>query len=67
MSSNDPKKLVLELAKQIGKGEARRLLVEEGVSTSTAEKLVGERYESEVRGLVRAAILRAMQAAKLTA
>lgn len=60
----DPKKLVMEIADRVGKHGARKLLVDEGVSTSTADKLVGDRYESEVKELVRNAILRAYEAHK---
>lgn len=60
----DPKKLVTEIANRVGKHGARRLLVDEGVSTSTADKLVGNRYVSEVKELVRNAILKAYEKAK---
>lgn len=60
----DPKKVVLEIAQQVGKHEAQRLLVDEGVSTSTAQKLVANRYKNEVGQLIKQAILRAHEAAK---
>ncbi len=60
----DPKKTVRDIADQVGKQEARRLLVVEGISTSMADKLVADRYGSEVRQLVRQAIGRALEAAK---
>lgn len=63
----DPKKLVMEIANRVGKHGARKLLVDEGVSTSTADKLVCNRYDSEVKELVRQAILRAYEAHKLVA
>jgi hypothetical protein len=62
--AKDPKELVKQLAQQVGKHEARRLLVEEGVSTSTAEKLVGARYKNEVGLLIKDAVLRALESAK---
>lgn len=60
----DPKQLVAALAQQVGKHGAQRLLVDEGVSTSTAQKLVAERYKAEVGQLIRQAILRACENAK---
>lgn len=63
----DPKKVVLEIANQVGKHEAQRLLVDEGVSTSTAQKLVANRYKPEVGQLVKQAILKAAAAAKRVA
>lgn len=63
----DPKKIVKEITNQLGKHEARRLLVDEGLSTSIAEKLVGNRYQNEVGQLVRQAILKAYDASKKTA
>ena len=60
----DPRKLVVELAQKVGKHDAQRLLVDEGVSTSTAQKLVGARYHSEVKELTRQAIMRAFDAAR---
>ncbi len=64
----DPKKAACELAARVGKHEAQRLLMSEGVSSSLAQKLVGNRYQAENIGqLVRQAILRALEAAKLQA
>lgn len=60
----DPKIIVRELASQVGKHEAQKLLVDEGVSTSTAQKLVSDRYKPEIKELVRQAIGRAIEAAK---
>lgn len=60
----DPKKLIIEIANHVGKHEARRLLVDEGVSTSTADKLVTNRYKNEVGQLIRQAILKAYEAYK---
>lgn len=44
----DPKKAVQELVEQVGKAKARELLEKAKVNESTAEKLVGGRYVSEV-------------------
>lgn len=60
----DPKEIVRQLALQVGKHEARRRLVDEGISTSTADKLVGERYPSEIGQLLLQAILKARMAIK---
>lgn len=54
-------------ATQIGKSEARRLLVVAGVSPHTADKLIGGRYPSEVGLLMGAAIERAIEASKQAA
>lgn len=54
----------MELARLLGKGEARRLLVVEGVSPHTADKVINGRYASEIGTLVGAAIKRALEAAK---
>jgi hypothetical protein len=62
--TKDPKKVVMEIAQQVGKHGARKLLVDEGVSTSTADKLVTNRYPNEVGQLVKQAILRAYEVAK---
>jgi hypothetical protein len=63
----DPKELVRKLTQQVGKHEAKRLLVDEGVSTSTADKLVADRYKSEVKELIRKAIVGAVGKAKAKA
>jgi hypothetical protein len=63
----DPKVLVKEIASRVGKHGARKLLVDAGISTSTADKLVGDRYASEVKELTRQAILRAHEACKKAA
>ncbi len=60
----DPKLLVKQIANHVGKHGARRLLVDEGISTSTADKLVGNRYSNEVGQLVTQAIHRAYEVAK---
>jgi hypothetical protein len=53
-----------ELTDLVGKPEAKRLLVLEGISVGTADKLVGRRYPSQPRHLVAAAIHRALEATK---
>lgn len=60
--AKDPKKIVQEIANQVGKHEARKRLVDEGVSTSTADKLVRDRYPSEIGQLLLQAILKARAA-----
>lgn len=60
----DPKTLVAELRSLVGKRESRRLLENEGVNPSTSEKLVGDRYPSEVGFKVYRAIERAHSKAK---
>lgn len=61
----DPKRAVIEVAKQVGKHETQRLLVEQGVSTSTAQKLVADKYPSKELGqLLVQAIVRAVEASK---
>lgn len=60
----NPKKLVKELSAQVGRPEAKRLLVVEGVSISTADKLVRDVYKNEVGLLIQAAILKAVEASK---
>ena len=62
--NKDSKEVVLEIARQVGKHEAQRLLVNEGVSTSTAQKLVYEKYKAEVGEMMRRAIARAADAAE---
>lgn len=52
------KKTLKTLVKKVGIVEARRLLVIAGVSPSTADKLVGNRYPSEVGRLLGATITR---------
>ncbi len=63
----DPKKLIKELASQVGRPEAKRLLVTEGISVSVADKLVRDVYKSDVGLLVQDAISRAIKAAKAKA
>ncbi len=60
----DPKAVVKEIATHVGKHDARKLLVNEGISTSTADKLVANRYSNEVGQLIKQAILRAYAVAK---
>lgn len=60
----DPKKLIKQLTSQVGKPEAKRLLISEGISISTADKLVREVYKNEVGLLIRAAVLRAVKASE---
>ena len=63
MSNMELKAAVEDLAKKLGKPEARRLLVIEGLSPHTADKIMGGRYQSEMGPLVRDAIRRAIVAA----
>jgi hypothetical protein len=60
----DAKKAVMEITSRVGKHGACKLLVGEGISTSTAEKLVANRYANEIGQLVRQAIFRAHEASK---
>lgn len=60
----DWKKNVKDMAKRVGKSEAKRQLVVAGVSTSTADKLIRDVYPSEVGPLLGAAIQRAIEASK---
>lgn len=62
--NKDPKKVVMEIANHVGKHDARKLLVDEGISTSTADKLVANRYKNEVGQLIKQAILRAYEVSK---
>lgn len=64
MNDKDLKQAVLELAQKIGKSEARRLLVLEGISPHTADKVLRGCYESEIGALVEGAIQRAIAASK---
>ena len=59
MLNQDPRDIVMRLASKVGKKEARRLCVAEGISTSTFDKIYGDRYTREVGTLVRDAIARA--------
>jgi hypothetical protein len=63
-AKNDIKNLVREIAKLVGTPEAKRLLVTEGISISVADKLVGNRYDSEVGLLIGQAVGRALAVAK---
>lgn len=60
----DPKKLIKELSAQVGRPEAKRLLVSEGISISTADKLVRDVYKNDVGLLIQDAIRRAIEASK---
>lgn len=60
----DPKKAIKEMIAQVGKRETLRLLVIEGCSPSTAEKLAALRYDSDVGTLLSRAIIRAHEALK---
>jgi hypothetical protein len=62
--SKDPKKVVQELVRLVGKPRAERLLIEADVSPSTAGKLVRGTYASEVGLLIASAIEKAKEAAK---
>ena len=64
MKAQGAKQAAMDLAKRVGKPEARRLLVVAGISPHTADKLISGRYTSEVGLLVGAAINRAVEAAK---
>ena len=64
MRNKDPKNTVRQIETLVGRKEALRLMVIEGVSPSTADKLLAERYDSEVGALLSLAIARAMDAAK---
>jgi hypothetical protein len=59
-----PQEVVAELTELVGKHEARRLLVGEGISTSTSDKLVRNRYEHEIKHLMFQAINRAYKRVK---
>lgn len=63
----DPKDVVTEMVNQVGRHDARRLLVNEGISVSTAEKLVSGRYQPQVGYLITLAVMRAYEEAKLRA
>lgn len=56
--------MAVDLAARIGKSEARRRLVVEGVSPHTADKIIGSRYPSEIGVLLGAAIQRAIEVSK---
>jgi hypothetical protein len=60
----DPKEAVAELTSLVGKREARDILERFKVNESTAEKLVGGRYKSEVGFLLLQKIYKALEAAK---
>lgn len=64
MVTKDLKQAVSELAKRVGKPEARKQLVSAGISLSTAEKLIRETYPSEIGSLLANAISRAIEASK---
>ena len=56
--------LIDEVVLLVGKPEARRLLVAEGVSVSTATKLIGGKYESVFGLLLKRAVQSALENAK---
>lgn len=62
--SKDPKQLVQEMVRRLGKREAERLLINARVSSSVAGKLIRGTYPSEVGELVAAAIEKAHAAAQ---
>jgi hypothetical protein len=62
--AKDPKDLVRQIVSQVGKQEARRLLVATGISISASDKLVGQRYANEVGLLVKKAIMEAYEMCK---
>lgn len=64
MRNQDPKDIVRQLEALVGKRAARRLMVVEGLSPSTADKLLRECYPSEVGALLGDALERALNAAK---
>lgn len=53
--------LVERMVAKIGRNETRRKLVIEGISTSTSEKLVTNRYNATVGSLIGKAIERAFR------
>lgn len=61
MLSKDLKKMAEEFAKRVGKPRARKLLVLEGVSPHTADKIISGRYPSEIGELLGAAIERVLK------
>lgn len=68
ISDKDPKKLAIEMAAHVGKREAIRLLINEGLSPSIAEKLAAGRYAAaNVNYLTTLAIVRAHEASKAQA
>lgn len=64
MSDKDLKEEVQALARLLGKSEARRRLVVEGVSPHTADKLMRGVYPSEIGVLLGSAIRKVLEAAK---
>ncbi len=54
--SKDPKTVVQDIIRLVGKRKAERLLIGAKVSPSVAGKLVRGKYESEVGELIAAAI-----------
>lgn len=55
----DPKEVLKEVVERVGKRAARELLLNLKVNPSTAEKLVGERYEWDIGFLLLQKIYRA--------
>jgi hypothetical protein len=62
--SKDPKKIVSEIVKLVGKSRAEKLLIMADASTSVAGKLVRGRYPNEVGDLLAGAIRRAREMAE---
>lgn len=61
--NKDPREIVQEIIKMVGKRKAERLLIHEKISPSVASKLARGAYPSEIGELVADAILRAKEAA----
>lgn len=61
MSDKDLKRMAEEFANKVGKPEARKLLVLEGISPHTADKIISGRYPSEIGDLLGAAIKRVLK------
>lgn len=61
----DPRESVLELVALVGRSEARTLLVLEGVSPHTADKLTAGKYPSRVGKLMGDAIERVLSSVRV--
>lgn len=62
--SKDPKEIVSEIVKLVGKSRAEKLLIRADASPSVAGKLTRGTYESEVGDLLAGAIRRAREMAE---
>ncbi len=62
MADKDLKKMAEQFALKVGKPMARKLLVLEGVSPHTADKIISGRYPSEIGELLGNAIKRVVKA-----